>query len=282
MNVGIIGSGNIGTDLLYKVLKSKSLNCTLFSGRDKNSKNLARARELGINTSYEGIVPLVFKPKLCDIVFDCTSAQAHKDHMYYLSKDPITVIDMTPSNLGVKYVPAVTPMILGKHFSMVTCGGQSTIPIAYALCLAHQIEYIEVASSIASKSAGPATRSNLDEYIETTESALKSMCGAKEAKAILILNPAEPPIDMQTTVYAKIKSPDLYKINKYVNQMVDRVQKYVPGYSLLVPPIIEGDTVIITIKVVGAGDYLPPYAGNLDIINCAAIALAEEISDNHK
>jgi acetaldehyde dehydrogenase len=164
---------------------------------------------------------------------------------------------------------------------MITCGGQSSIPIANALSQVHSdIEYIEVASSIASRSAGPATRYNLDEYIETTQDALKKFTGAKRTKAILILNPANPPIDMQTTIYAKITEPDLPAIRASVNTMVESLKKYVPGYQLIVPPTIEGDKVITTIKVLGAGDYLPKYAGNLDIINCAAIAMAELIAQS--
>jgi acetaldehyde dehydrogenase (acetylating) len=162
---------------------------------------------------------------------------------------------------------------------MITCGGQSSIPIAYAISQVHSdIDYIEVASSIASRSAGPATRHNLDEYIDTTQEALKNLTGAKRAKAILILNPANPPIDMQTTIYAKIADPDLPAIQASVASMVEKLKQYVPGYQLIVPPTAEGGKVIITVKVIGAGDYLPQYAGNLDIINCAAIAMAERIA----
>jgi acetaldehyde dehydrogenase len=166
---------------------------------------------------------------------------------------------------------------------MITCGGQASIPIAYALSQVHpHIDYLEVASSIASRSAGPATRQNLDESVETTQDALKAFTGAKRTKAILILNPAIPPIDMQTTIYAKIPNPDLPAIQVAVDAMVENLKQYVPGYQLLLPPTIEGGKVITTIKVVGAGDYLPQYAGNLDIINCAAIAMAERIAANRQ
>jgi acetaldehyde dehydrogenase len=162
---------------------------------------------------------------------------------------------------------------------MVTCGGQASVPIAYAIAAVEKnIEYIEVASSIASLSAGPATRANLDEYIETTEQALLKFSNSKKAKAILILNPANPPIDMQTTIYAKIENPDINKIRTSVEEMVIRISEYVPGYELVVPPTLEGNKVMITVKVRGNGDYLPRYAGNLDIINCAAIGIAEEIA----
>jgi acetaldehyde dehydrogenase len=159
-----------------------------------------------------------------------------------------------------------------QNINMVTCGGQTTIPIAYALGQVHKdIEYIEVASSVASVSAGPATRRNLDEYVETTQSSLKAFSGAKASKVVLVLNPAEPPIHMQSTVYAKIKNPDVDAIRASVNQMVERVQQYCPGYELTLAPMVNGNIVTTAVKVTGAGDYLPPYAGNIDIINCAAL-----------
>jgi acetaldehyde dehydrogenase len=166
---------------------------------------------------------------------------------------------------------------------MITCGGQTTVPIAAALARVHKdIEYVEVASSIASLSAGPATRQNLDEYVNTTEEALRKFSGAKRSKAILILNPASPPIDMDTTIYAKIKNPDLVRITESVNDMVETIREYVPGYQLLVPPIVKDDTVVVTVKVLGAGDFLPQYAGNLDIINCAAIKVLELMAQARK
>lgn len=162
---------------------------------------------------------------------------------------------------------------------MITCGGQVSIPIAYAMSKVQKgIEYFEVASSIASKSAGPATRDNLDEYVETTEAALQKFTGVKKTKAILILNPAVPPIDMQTTIYAKIKNPDIELLQAATSQMVSTLREYVPGYQLVVPPTVDNDRVITTVKVIGEGDYLPKYAGNLDIINCAAISMAELIA----
>jgi len=170
-----------------------------------------------------------------------------------------------------------------RNINMITCGGQVSIPIAYAISqVHHDIEYIEVASSIASRSAGPATRYNLDEYIETTQDALREFSDARRAKAILILNPAIPPIDMQTTIYAKISNPNIVAIRASVSKIVAKINKYVPGYETLVAPTIEGNRVVTTIKVRGAGDYLPQYAGNLDIINCAAISMAELIAKSNK
>lgn len=284
LKIGIIGSGNIGTDLLIKIMRSKQLTCTLFAGRNFNSAGMKKASELGVFISDKGIDAIANNPSICDVVFDATSAHAHKAHWAVLDKLGKTVIDMTPAKLGTLCVPVINAaqsLATGdRNINMITCGGQSSIPIGYAIAQVHKdIDYLEVASSIASRSAGPATRYNLDEYIETTEQALQAFSGAKRTKAILILNPARPPIDMQTTIYAKIANPDIEKIRKSVSSMVEQLKKYVPGYQLIIPPTIEGDKVTTTIKVLGNGDYLPRYAGNLDIINCAAIAMAELIAD---
>lgn len=278
MRVAILGTGNIGTDLLYKVFKSKHLKCTLFAGRSKNSEGIKRAKALGIPVSYKGIEDI--NNSICDLVFDCTSAQAHIEHTKKLKELNLRCIDLTPAKSGIFVVPSINKNSLqGIDFNLVTCGGQTTIPIAYAISKVHSnIDYIEVASSIASLSAGPATRNNLDEYVETTQDALKKFTNAKKTKAILILNPATPPIDMVTSIYAKIESPNLTEITKSVLNMVNDLQKYVPGYEVIVPPFIMNDKVVMTVKVTGAGDFLPKYAGNLDIINCAAIELAEYLA----
>lgn len=283
LKIAIIGTGNIGTDLMVKVMRSPYLTCALFAGRNFNSAGMKRANALGVTISDRGIEAIANDPDMCDVVFDCTSAHAHTEHWAILDRLGKTVIDMTPAKLGELCVPAINAtecLATGaRNINMITCGGQSSIPIAYAIAQAQpDIEYVEVASSIASRSAGPATRHNLDEYIETTQEALQTFSGAKRAKAILILNPANPPIDMQTTIYAKITNPDMPAIRVSVAAMVEKLKQYVPGYQLIVPPTLEGGKVITTIKVLGAGDYLPQYAGNLDIINCAAIAMAERIA----
>lgn len=283
LKIAIIGTGNIGTDLMVKVMRSNYLTCSLFAGRNFNSAGMKKASDLGVHISDRGIEVIVNDPSVCDIVFDATSAQAHRDHWMILEKLGKTVIDMTPAKLGDFCIPAINAQSCidsgSCNINMITCGGQASIPIAYALAQIHpEIEYIEVASSIASRSAGPATRQNLDEYIETTEFALKKFTNAKLTKAILILNPANPPIDMQTTIYAKIINPDLRAIQGSIESMVNRLKSYVPGYQLIVSPTVEGNKVITTIKVLGNGDYLPPYAGNLDIINCAAVAVAEQMA----
>ena len=283
LKIAIIGTGNIGTDLMVKVMRTQGMTCTLFSGRNFNSAGMKRANGLGVAISDRGIEAIVKDPAICDVVFDCTSAHAHVEHWAILNELRKTVIDMTPAKLGELCVPAINAdkcVATGtRNINMVTCGGQASIPIAYAISQVHSnIDYIEVASSIASRSAGPATRQNLDEYIETTQDALQALTGAKRTKAILILNPASPPIDMQTTIYAKIVNPDLPAIQGAVDAMVEKIRQYVPGYKLILPPTIQDDKIVITVKVVGAGDYLPQYAGNLDIINCAAIAMAQLIA----
>jgi acetaldehyde dehydrogenase len=279
-NVAIIGSGNIGTDLLVKLSRSDILQCSLFTGRNLNSSGMNKALSLGVNISDKGIQAIIENPEICELVIDCTSAQAHAQHWPILDKLGKFVIDMTPAKIGELCIPAINASECissgSKNINLITCGGQASIPIAYAISqVCSEIEYIEVASSIASRSAGPATRLNLDEYVETTEKALSHFTGVVKTKAILILNPAQPPIDMQTTIYVKAKNPDINAIKKSVDAMVDLIVKYVPEYKIIVAPVAEQDRVVTTVKVLGNGDYLPRYAGNLDIINCAAIAIAE-------
>ena len=283
VRVAILGTGNIGTDLLIKVMRSEDLECTLFVGRNFRSDGMQKASNLGVNISDRGLDGIVAQADDIDIVFDATSAAAHLEHWSVLQKLGKTVIDMTPAKVGELCVPAINSQQIlasgAQNINMITCGGQASVPIANAIAAVQDdIDYIEVASSISSRSAGPATRANLDEYIETTEQALLKFSGAKQAKAILILNPARPPIDMQTTIYAKIRNPDLEAIRASVDEMMARIIAYVPGYQLIVPPTIEGGKVMTTVKVLGNGDYLPRYAGNLDIINCAAIGIAETIA----
>ena len=191
------------------------------------------------------------------------------------------VIDLTPAKIGKLCIPAVNldEAIKHQNVNMVTCGGQASIPIAYVLGKTQKnIEYIEVVSSIASRSAGPATRLNLDEYVDTTELGVRLFSGVEKTKAILNLNPAQPCIDMQTTIFAKVKDAKMEGLDKEIDNMVQKIKAYVPGYHILVPPIYENGRIVVMVKALGLGDYLPKYAGNLDIINCAAIAVAEEYS----
>lgn len=277
IKVVILGSGNIGTDLMVKVMRSPYLDCSLVIGRNSASHGLQMAKELGVLVSAEGISAIQNDPKSCEIVFDATSAKDHLVHWPILEKLGKMVIDMTPSKLGEIRVPAVDiNKNIPQNVNMVSCGGQASIPLAHAAALVHQnIEYVEVVSSIASKSAGPATRINLDEYIETTEQALRIYTGCENTKVILILNPAEPCINMQTSVSIKVKNANLKDLNKSLQVLLATIQTYVPGYELIVPPTYQTNRIFMMVRVRGQGDYLPTYAGNLDIINCAAIAMAE-------
>jgi len=279
LKVAIIGSGNIGTDLLVKTVRSPYLECTLFVGRNLSSPGMAKAMQLGVPISDRSIDAIISDPDCCDLVFDATSARDAKLHWAILEKLGKKVIDMTPANVGDMCVPAVNlgDGVASQNLNMVTCGGQASVPLAHLIGQTQKdVEYVEVVSSIASRSAGPATRINLDEYLETTETAIAHFSGAKRAKAILILNPAEPCVNMQTTVFAKVANPDMDRLRTALHEMVERIQQYVPGYQLVVDPIYENGRIVVMVRVEGLGDYLPTYAGNLDIINCAAIAAAEE------
>jgi acetaldehyde dehydrogenase len=279
VKVAIIGTGNIGTDLMVKIMRSEYLSLGAFVGRNFNSQGIRKAQQLGVNVSADGIDYIIKNPDCCDIVFDATSASAHFEHAPILKNLGKFVIDLTPAKIGTMCVPAVNikECLEIKNVNMITCGGQASIPIAYAIGQTQKnIDYIEVVSAIASRSAGPATRLNLDEYIHTTEEGIKKFSGAKRTKAILNLNPATPCINMQTTIMAKVDKPDLAALDKMLTKLVSTVQGYVPGYKIVVGPTIENDRIFITVRVKGLGDYLPEYAGNLDIINCAALGIAEE------
>ncbi len=283
LKVAILGTGKIGLDLLVKIQRSTQLECRLFVGRNAASAGLAAARERGVPVSDRGIDSILADPDCCDVVFDATSAADHARHWPALRALGKRVIDLTPSRLGVMAVPAVNLSALGtaSNVSMISCGGQASTPLAHAIAQVYpEIEYIEVVSSISSLSAGPATRANLDEYIDTTESALRHFTGCAAAKSILILNPAHPPIHMQTTVSAKLAHApgDLDRVRASVATIVARIQQYVPGYQLVVPPVFDHNRIVVMVRVSGLGDSLPAYAGNLDIINCAAIATAEHFA----
>lgn len=281
LKVAIIGSGNIGTDLLVKMQRSPSLECSLFIGRHLNSPGMIKANNMGIKISDLSIEAIEREPGVCDLVFDATSALDHKKHWPILQKLKKIVIDMTPSGIGEMCIPAINiDQCIGyQNVNMVTCGGQASIPLAYIIGKTQKkVKYIEVVSSIASRSAGPATRLNLDEYIETTEKGISRFSNCKHSKTILNLNPAQPCVDMQTTVFAEIEDPDLVTLNKEIIDMVKKIQKYVPGYQMILPPTCDSNRIAIIVKVQGLGDYLPKYAGNMDIINCAAIAMAERYS----
>ena len=281
LKIAILGSGNIGTDLLIKALRSPHLECGAFIGRNLSSPGMVKALSLGVTVSAEGIDYIVKNPDCCDLVFDATSAKSHLEHAPVFEKMGILAIDLTPAKIGLMSVPSVNmaDCLVETNVNMVTCGGQASIPVAYAIGQTQtDVDYIEVVSSIASRSAGPATRQNLDEYIKTTEDGLKEFSGAKRTKAILNLNPAEPCVDMQATIFAKVKNPDVAKLSDMLLGLVEKIRQYVPGYEIILGPLVENDRIVVMVRVRGLGDYLPAYAGNLDIINCAAIAMAEEYS----
>lgn len=279
LRAAVLGSGNIGTDLAIKLRKSDRLECAALIGRSLGSAGLARAQAEGIPVSANGVDHILSRPDAFDIVFDATSATAHHQHAPALEAAGMLVIDLTPAKRGGFCVPSVNldQSLDSLNVNMVTCGGQASSPIAHALGATHDdIDYVEVVSSIASRSAGPATRSNLDEYIHTTEAAILSFSGARRSKAILNLNPAVPCIHMQTTLFALVKDPDIAAFTAKLREVVADIQRYIPGYEVIVWPKLDNGRVVTMVRVTGSGDYLPAYAGNLDIINCAAIAVAEE------
>ncbi|QQO10941.1 acetaldehyde dehydrogenase (acetylating) [Breznakiella homolactica] len=278
IKVGIIGPGNIGSDLMYKVMKSKNLQMHHMAGIVE-SEGIKRAAGLGFKTSITGVDAIAADPDV-RIVFDATSAKAHQHNAPILKAAGKIAIDMTPAAIGPYVVPCVNLDQLSDevNFNMVTCGGQATVPIAYAINRAADAEYVEIVSCISSKSAGPGTRANIDEFTETTAKALHIVGGADRSKAIIVLNPADPPLMMTNTIYALVRNPDEKKIVESVNEIIGEIQSYVPGYRLRVPPVLDGNKVTVIIEVEGAGDFLPAYSGNLDIINQAAVAVAEKLA----
>ncbi len=283
IKVGIIGTGNIGSDLLMKVLKSDKLECGIFAGWNPDSVGIARAKQLGVRTTAESINYIKKHPDCCDIVFDATSARVHLDNAPILKELNKFTLDLTPAHVGKFCVPAVNledAMNL-QNVNLVTCGGQATVPLAYAISKCSKVKYLEIVATIASKSAGKGTRDNIDEFTQTTKEALMELGGIKNAKAIIVLNPAEPPITMRNTVYAIIDDPDLSVITEEVRKMEKKIQEYVPGYRVILGPIYDNGRLVISIEVTGSGDFLPTYAGNLDIVTCAAVRIAEQYVVNH-
>ena len=282
IQVAILGSGNIGTDLMYKLLRQPGqMELALLAGIDPKSEGLARARELGIPVSDHGIEAILEQGSI-QIVFDATSAHAHVRHAQALKAAGRIAIDLTPAALGPYVVPSVNldAHLSERNVNMITCGGQATIPLVYAVSRVTQVDYAEMVSTIASLSAGPGTRQNIDEFTFTTSRGLEVIGGAKRGKAIIILNPAQPPIMMRNTVYCMLtlNEVDQDTIRSSVDEMVKTIQTYVPGYCLKSPPVFEkretpsGKRLVITmlLQVTGAGDFLPRYAGNLDIMTSAA------------
>jgi acetaldehyde dehydrogenase len=277
IKVGIIGTGNIGTDLLMKVLKSEVLECGIFAGHSPDSKGIAKARDLGVPVTLDSIRYIEDNPDCCQIVFDATSAKVHEKNAPILRRLGKYAIDLTPAHIGPFCVPQVNldEAMKQDNVNCVTCGGQATVPLAKAISDVADVKYLEIVATIASKSAGIGTRNNIDEFTQTTKDALIELGGIKEAKAIIILNPAEPPITMHNTIYALIDNPNMNAIKDSISRVEKELQKYVPGYKVVLGPIYENGRVTTSIEVTGSADFLPAYAGNLDIITCAAIEIAE-------
>lgn len=304
LKAAIIGSGNIGTDLMLKILRQgQHLSLSAMVGIDPASDGLERARRLGVATTHEGVEGLLRMPEFAaiDIVFDATSASAHRHHEALLrqAKPGIRLIDLTPAAIGPYCIPVVNleQHLNSLNLNMVTCGGQATIPMVAAVSRVAQVHYAEIVASIASKSAGPGTRANIDEFTETTRHAIETLGGATRGKAIIVMNPAEPPLIMRDTVLMLSAAADQREIAASIAEMAAAVQAYVPGYRLkqqvqfepipasaplLIPGLGRfcGLKTSVFLEVEGAAHYLPAYAGNLDIMTCAALATAERMAQS--
>ena len=280
VKVAVLGSGNIGTDLMMKLHRSEVLQLTTVIGIDENSDGLRRAKELGYEAISTGIEGFLERPELADIIFDATSAYAHIEHAKLLREAGKKVLDLTPAAIGPAVIPAVNihEHLNADNVNMVTCGGQATIPMIHAINRIQHVKYAEIVATISSCSAGPGTRANIDEFTQTTARALETVGGADVGKAIIILNPAEPPIMMRDTVHCLLdeNAKDAEVIVASIHKMEKSVQNYVPGYRLKQEPIIDGNRVTVFLEVEGAGDYLPTFSGNLDIMTAAAVNVAEE------
>lgn len=282
----IIGPGNIGTDLLMKMFRSDWIEPAWMVGIDPNSDGLKRAQEMGIKTTAEGVDGLL--PHIIEddirIAFDATSAYVHAENSRKLNELGVIMIDLTPAAIGPFCVPPVNLVQHAKdlkmNVNMVTCGGQATIPMVAAVSSVQAVEYGEIIATVSSKSAGPGTRKNIDEFTRTTARAVEEVGGADKGKAIIIINPAEPPLMMRDTVHCLTKNtPDQAAITEAVHNMVKEVQKYVPGYKLVNGPVFDGNRVSVFLEVEGLGDYLPKYSGNLDIMTAAGLRTAEMFAE---
>ena len=282
----LIGPGNIGTDLLYKLQRSPVLEPVWMVGIDPQSEGLTRAAEMGIKVTADGVDGLLphVEADGVQIAFDATSAYVHAENSRKLNALGVMMIDLTPAAIGPYCVPPVNlRQHVGKremNVNMVTCGGQATIPMVAAVSRVQPVKYGEIVATVGSKSVGPGTRKNIDEFTRTTAGAVEKVGGAKQGKAIIIINPAEPPLIMRDTVHCLTESePDQQKITESIHAMIAEVQKYVPGYRLVNGPVFDGNRVSVFMEVEGLGDFLPKYAGNLDIMTAAAARTAEMFAE---
>jgi acetaldehyde dehydrogenase len=281
ITAAIVGSGNIGTDLMYKLLRSPWIAPRWMVGIDPASAGLQLAREAGLETTADGVSWLLGRDERPDLLFEATSAGVHAMHAAAYRRAGITAIDLTPAAVGPRVVPVVnlTDHLDAHNVNMVTCGGQATIPIVHAVARAAPVAYAEIVSSIASRSAGVGTRANIDEFTSTTARALMELGRAEQGKAIIILNPAEPPLLMRATVICALEQDvDQLAVADSVHRIVRDVAGYVPGYRLRVPPQFDDGRVTVFVEVEGKGDYLPSYAGNLDIMTAAAVQVGEQFA----
>lgn len=279
--VAILGSGNIGTDLMYKIERSNELELTIVAGIDPNSEGLRIAKERGYLTSTKSVDGLLEYSDEFDMVFDATSAKVHKYHSDKLTAIGKQVVDLTPAAIGPYVVPPVNLDQLKDELNvnLVTCGGQATIPMIHAIHRVSPVAYAEIVATISSNSAGPGTRANIDEFTQTTAKAIEVVGGAKKGKAIIILNPAEPPVIMRDTIHVTLEEEGKEEeILQSINDMVKEVQTYVPGYRMNTEPQMTGKNISVFIEVEGAGDFFPPYSGNLDIMTAAATQVANELA----
>lgn len=281
ISVAILGSGNIGTDLMYKVRRSAVLELKMVAGIEPASEGLALARKLGYETCVDGIEGILRNGKI-KLVFEATSARAHMAHAPRLKAAGIIAIDLTPAAVGPGVIPVVNiqERFTEPNVNLVSCGAQATVPVVAAINSVTPVLYGETVSTLASLSAGPGTRHNIDEFTRTTARSVRDIGGAKKSKSIIVLNPADPPIIMRNTVYAMVDLPaDEKAIHEAVMSTAEKIKTYVPGYKITVEPFLDGDHITTCIEVTGAGDYLPPYSGNLDIITAAAINVAERYAE---
>jgi acetaldehyde dehydrogenase len=283
VKAAIVGSGNIGSDLMYKLLRSERVEPVWMVGIDPGSEGLARARDAGLASTHEGVDWLFAQPELPELVFEATSARVHRANAGRYKEAGIKAIDLTPAAIGPYVIP---PVNLGEHadadnVNLVTCGGQATIPMVHAVSRVCEVERGEIVATVSSRSAGPGTRANIDEFTRTTARGVEVLGGAQHGKAIIILNPADPPLIMRDTIFCSLPDGvDTAEVERSIRAMVEEVQTYVPGYRLTADPQFDldapgGARVAIFVEVEGAGDFLPPYAGNLDIMTAAAAKVGE-------